>query len=85
MTITMYGRGQMVIPAKLRKLNGYRSGDVFSIESADSDTVVLHRLKKAEAKPSKVKFYRDDQGVQVFSIGRPLDMDELKKALEELV
>ncbi|MGH7977304.1 MAG: AbrB/MazE/SpoVT family DNA-binding domain-containing protein, partial [Limisphaerales bacterium] len=46
MTATIYGRGQMVIPARARKQAGLDKGDVVSVEPEGDGRLVLVRLEK---------------------------------------
>lgn len=73
----------MVLPAKLRKQSGIRKGDVFSVEATGEDTFLLHRLKKAEPQPAKLRFFRTQAGHMAASLGHSLDMAAVQKALEE--
>lgn len=73
----------MVIPAELRRQRGIRKGDVFAVEATGEDTITLHRLKKAEPKPAKAKFFKTSAGHLAARLDQPLDLAALQKALEE--
>jgi AbrB family looped-hinge helix DNA binding protein len=45
MNATIYGRGQMVIPAKARKAAGIQKGDVFSVQAEGQGKLVLVRME----------------------------------------
>jgi bifunctional DNA-binding transcriptional regulator/antitoxin component of YhaV-PrlF toxin-antitoxin module len=83
MTIKVHERGQMVFPAKLRKLDDIRAGDVFSVESAGRDTYRLQRLKRAESEPAKARLVKAKDGLKVFRTCKPFGVAEVQKLLEE--
>jgi AbrB family looped-hinge helix DNA binding protein len=55
MHATIYGRGQMVIPARARKEARIGQGDVVSVEPEGDGRIVLIRLEKPNREPRKVR------------------------------
>jgi AbrB family looped-hinge helix DNA binding protein len=84
MHATIYGRGQMVIPAKARKEAGLHTGDVVSVQPDGDGRLVLVRLEAPNPpKPAKVKIIKRSGRHPVGDIGRPITREEIKKALNE--
>jgi AbrB family looped-hinge helix DNA binding protein len=84
MHATIYGRGQMVIPAKARNEAGLHTGDVVSVQPDGDGRLVLVRLEKPKpAKPVKAKIIHRKGRHPVGDIGRPITRGEIKNALSE--
>ena len=81
----IYGRGQMVIPAKARKQAGIKQGDIVLVEPEGDGKIVLLRLEKPLANsPRKVKIrYRKGRHA-VASSGRDISTEQVAKLLSEL-
>lgn len=84
MHATIYGRGQMVIPAKARKEAGLQTGDVVSVRPDGAGRLLLVRLETPKpTKPVKAKIIVRKGKHPVGDIGRPITRKEIKEALNE--
>jgi AbrB family looped-hinge helix DNA binding protein len=84
MHATIYGRGQMVIPAKARKEARIDKGDVVSVQPEGDGRLVLVRLEKPKAVPGKFRIHRGKAGHLVISgVGRAISREEVFKMLEQ--
>jgi AbrB family looped-hinge helix DNA binding protein len=84
MHATIYGRGQMVIPAKARKQAGLQTGDVVAVEPEGDGRIVLVRLEQPKmSKPVKPKVIYRKGKHPVGDIRRPITREEIKKALSD--
>jgi AbrB family looped-hinge helix DNA binding protein len=84
MNATIYGRGQMVIPAKARKQAGIDTGDVVSVESEGDGRLTLVRLEKPRPHHEKLRVHRGKVGHLVVSgLGRTISRAEVFKMLEQ--
>jgi AbrB family looped-hinge helix DNA binding protein len=84
MHATIYGRGQMVIPAKARKEAGFATGDVVSVRPEGEGRIVLVRLEPPKApKPVKAKIIRRKGKYTVGRLGRPITREEIQNALND--
>ena len=84
MHATIYGRGQMVIPAKARKEARIDSGDVVNVLPEGDGRLVLVRMERPKRKPrNKVRIIRRKGKHSLLSIGRPISREEIFKALEQ--
>jgi len=82
---TLYGRGQMVIPAKARKEAGISQGDVLEVIPDGDGRLLLVRLQKPELqKPIKARIIRRKGKHAVGSTGRPITSAEVHQLLNEL-
>lgn len=84
MHATIYGRGQMVIPARARKEAGIGHGDVVRVQPEGDGRILLVRLEPPK-EPRSVKakiIYRKGKH-PVGDIGRPITREEIKSALAE--
>jgi AbrB family looped-hinge helix DNA binding protein len=84
MHATIYGRGQMVIPAKARKQARIARGDVVSVQPEGDGRIILVRLEKPKpARPSKAKLRYRKSAHAVIVGGRKPTEQELQSALAE--
>ena len=84
MHATIYGRGQMVIPAKARKEAGIDTGDVVNVLPEGDGRLVLVRMERPKPKSrNKVQIIRRKGKHSLLSIGRPISREEIFKALEQ--
>lgn len=84
MHATIYGRGQMVIPAKARKEAGLNTGDIVSVQPDGDGRLVLVRLETPKrTSPVKAKIIKRRGKHPVGDIGRPITREEIKNALIE--
>jgi AbrB family looped-hinge helix DNA binding protein len=84
MHATIYGRGQMVIPAKARKEARIDTGDVVNVLPEGDGRLLLVRMERPKPKPrNKVRIVRRKGKHSLLSIGRPISREEIFKALEQ--
>jgi AbrB family looped-hinge helix DNA binding protein len=83
MHATIYGRGQMVIPAKARKEARIGTGDVVEVQPEGNGRIVLLRLDKPQGQPPKVKITYRKGTHAVGSTGRPITSEQVRAALED--
>jgi AbrB family looped-hinge helix DNA binding protein len=84
MHATIYGRGQMVIPAQARKEARIDSGDVVNVLPEGDGRLVLVRMERPKPKPrNKVRIIRRKGKHSLLSIRRKISRDEIFKALEQ--
>ena len=84
MTVTVYNRGQMVIPSKVRKQARISQGDVLNVQIEGDGRLLLTRLERPKGQaPVPVKIHRRKGRHPVGDIGRPITRDEIKAALAE--
>jgi len=84
MHATIYGRGQMVIPAQARKEAGLLTGDVVSVRPDGDGRIVLIRLEQPKMpKPVKAKIIYRKGKHPVGDIRRTITREEIKKALAD--
>ena len=85
MHAVIYGRGQMVIPAKARKEAGIKQGDVVLVEPEGDGKIVLLRLERPQRySPRKVRIrYRKGRHA-IASSGRAITTEQVAKLLTEL-
>jgi AbrB family looped-hinge helix DNA binding protein len=82
MTATIYGRGQMVIPAKARKAAGIQKGDVFAVEAEGPGKLVLLRMEVPRPARYRIVKRRGRHAIAVG--GRRITHEEIKRLQEEL-
>jgi AbrB family looped-hinge helix DNA binding protein len=85
MNATIYGRGQMVIPARARKEAGIQQGDVVQVEPEGDGRIVLVRLERPADRPArkvKIKFRKGNHAVA--SAGRRITSTQVRSLLSEL-
>jgi AbrB family looped-hinge helix DNA binding protein len=84
MHATIYGRGQMVIPAKARKEAHIDSGDIVNVLPEGDGRLVLIRMERPKPKPrNRVRIVRRRGKHSLLSIGRKVSREEISKALEQ--
>jgi AbrB family looped-hinge helix DNA binding protein len=84
MHATIYGRGQMVIPAKARKEARIGTGDVVNVLSEGDGRLLLVRMERPKPKPrNKVRIIRRKGKHSLLSTGRSISREEIFKALEQ--
>jgi AbrB family looped-hinge helix DNA binding protein len=84
MHATIYGRGQMVIPAKARKQARIARGDVVSVQPEGDGRIMLIRLEKPKPiRPAKAKLLYRKGSHAVIVGGRKPTEQELRSALAE--
>ena len=81
MHATIYGCGQMVIPAKARKAARIGRGDVVSVEPEGDGRIVLIRLEKPKREAPKVKIEYRKGTHAVATAGRPITSDQVRALL----
>ena len=82
---TIYGRGQMVIPARARKEARIGKGDVVSVEPEGDGRILLIRLERPKtiAGPVKTKVIHRRGKHPLGDIGRPITREEIKNVLAD--
>ncbi len=84
MHATVYGRGQMVIPAKARREAQIGTGDVLEVQPEGNGRIVLLRLDKPQGPaPRKVRITYRKGTHAVGSTGRPITSEQVQKVLED--
>src|SRR5207244_11819706 len=84
MHATIYGRGQMVIPAKARKQARIGTGDVVNVLPEGDGRLVLVRMERPKPKPrNKVRIIGRKGAHSLLSMGRPLSLEGTFKDLEQ--
>ena len=83
MNATIYGRGQMVIPARARKEARISRGDVLQVEIQGDGRLLLTRLRRPKTRPVKPKIIYRKGKHPVGDIGRPITREEIREALAD--
>jgi len=84
MNATIYGRGQMVIPARARKEARIGTGDVVSVQPEGDGRILLVRLERPkETAPAKSRIVHRKGRHPVGDLGRAIVREEIKAALAE--
>ena len=84
MTATIYGRGQMVIPAKARKEARLAQGDVLDVRTEGDGRILLVRLEAPRVSaPAKARLVRRKGSHAVIVGARKVSDAELRAALSE--
>ena len=82
MNATIYGRGRMVIPARVRQEAGITQGDVVQVETHGDGRILLIRLERLEPAGSvKPKIIQRKGKHPVGDLGRPITREEIRAAL----
>jgi AbrB family looped-hinge helix DNA binding protein len=85
MHATIYGRGQMVIPAQARKEAGIAQGDIVAVKAEGDGRIVLVRLERPkQATPIKARITYRKGTHAVGSTGRPITSAQVLNLLSEL-
>ena len=80
----IYGRGQMVIPAKARKEARIGQGDVVSVEPDGEGRIILVRLEKPRRRPgAKARIIRRKGTHAVGSTGRAITSEQVRALLSD--
>ncbi len=83
MHATIYGRGQMVIPAQARKEAGINTGDVVAVQTEGDGRIVLIRLERPELRKSKRVRLMRRKGKHAIIVGGPtVTMEQIKKLIQ---
>jgi AbrB family looped-hinge helix DNA binding protein len=84
MNATIYGRGQMVIPARARKEARITQGDVLQVEIQGDGRLLLIRLERPKAeRPVRPRIIYRKGKHPVGDLGRPITREEIREALAE--
>jgi AbrB family looped-hinge helix DNA binding protein len=81
MHATLYGRGQMVIPAKARKQAGLDTGDVLSVEPEGDGRIVLVRLERPKPQSPAIRLVRRKGRHSVLTGGAVVTAEQIRAAL----
>ena len=85
MHATIYGRGQLVIPAKARKTAGIDQGDVVEVRPEGDGRIVLVRMERPQpSTPIKAKIRYRKGTHAVGSTGRSITSAHVRNLLSEL-
>jgi AbrB family looped-hinge helix DNA binding protein len=85
MNATIYGRGQMVIPARARKEARITTGDVLSVHTEGDGKILLVRLERPKSAPkARVKVTARKGSHSVASFGRSITSAQLRQLLNDL-
>jgi AbrB family looped-hinge helix DNA binding protein len=84
MHATIYGRGQMVIPARARKEARIARGDVLLVEPEGDGRLVLTRLERPKAPPRAASRLLRRRGKHPIIVGGPkVSADQIREALAD--
>ena len=85
MHATIFGRGQMVIPAKARREAAIGQGDLVEVRPEGNGRIVLIRMERPR-EPGRVRArIRNRRGTHAVGfMGRPISSDEVRKLLSEV-
>jgi AbrB family looped-hinge helix DNA binding protein len=83
MHATIYGRGQMVIPARARREAGLGKGDVVSIQPDGDGRLILIRLEKPRPIPGRITIVRRGKLPAVGISERIVTTEEVQKFIDE--
>ena len=85
MHATIYGRGQMVIPAEARKQARIGQGDVVDVRAEGDGRIILVRMERPNrSAPRKAKITYRRGTHAVGSTGRPITGEQIHELLKEL-
>jgi AbrB family looped-hinge helix DNA binding protein len=84
MYATIYGRGQMVIPAKARKEARLNTGDIVHVSSEGDGRLVLLRLEKPKQASDQIRLIRRKGKHSVLTGGPKVTSEQIRAALAEL-
>jgi len=83
MNATIYGRGQMVIPAQARRQVRLGKGDVVSVQPDGDGRLILVRLEKPKPVPAKIRILRRRGRHAVGVTARVVEAEEVQKFIDE--
>ena len=83
MNATIYGRGQMVIPAQARRQARLAQGDVVSVQPDGDGRLILVRLEKPKPDATKVRIVRRRGRHAVGVTQRVVSSAEVQKFIDE--
>ena len=83
MNATIYGRGQMVIPAQARRQARLGEGDVVSVEPDGDGRLILVRLEKPKSAAAKIRIVRRRGRHAVGVTERVVAAEEVQKFIDE--
>jgi AbrB family looped-hinge helix DNA binding protein len=84
MIATIYGRGQMVIPAKARKQAGIDQGDVVSVQPEGDGRLVLVRLEQPKPHRHQIRLVRRKGKHSILTGGPAVTAGQVRAALAAL-
>ena len=84
MNATIYGRGQMVIPAKARKQAGIDKGDVVSVQTEGDGRLVLVRLEPPRPRRHHIHLVRRKGKHSILAGGPVVTAEQVRAALAGL-
>ena len=83
MHATIYGRGQMVIPAQARKAARINTGDVVAVQPEGDGRIVLIRLERPASRESTRARLRRRKGKHSVIVGGPhVTVEQIKQILQ---
>ena len=83
MNATIYGRGQMVIPAEARRRARLATGDVVSVQPDGDGRLILVRLEKPTPVPTKIRILRRRGRYAVGVTEKVVASEEVQKFIDE--
>lgn len=84
MHATIYGRGQMVIPAEARREAGIDQGDIVEVRPEGNGRIVLIRLERPpQPKPASPKIRRRRGTHAIGFAGRKITSEAVRRLLSE--
>jgi AbrB family looped-hinge helix DNA binding protein len=81
---TIYGRGQMVIPAKARKQAGIDTGDVVSVQTEGDGRLILVRLEQPKPHRRQIRLVRRKGRHSILTGGPTVTAEQVRGALSSL-
>jgi AbrB family looped-hinge helix DNA binding protein len=84
MNATIYGRGQMVIPAKARKQAGIETGDVVSVQTEGDGRLVLVRLEQPNPNRHQIHLVKRKGRHSILTGGPAVTAEQVRTALSGL-
>lgn len=84
MYATIYGRGQMVIPAKARKEARIDRGDIVSVEPEGDGRLVLVRLERPKLRRHPIRLVKRKRKHSILTGGPTVTAEQVRAALAGL-
>ncbi|HEY5234193.1 MAG TPA: AbrB/MazE/SpoVT family DNA-binding domain-containing protein [Verrucomicrobiae bacterium] len=84
MNATIYGRGQMVIPARARRQAGIGTGDVVSVEPEGDGRLILVRLEKPKRHRYQIHLVKRKGRHSILTGGPAVTPEQIRAALSGL-